>query len=196
MQYSAQVIGIYLVNNIMAPPGSANVFRSHRRIINRMSVEGLFEWVRVQASLGQTVIVREDGQCLLLPALRKDAVKPEMVATVERMISPTRKQNVAVIGDTTWAMNDSPSLSTTGQAIPFFGFLMGFTYIGHSVWVFNGALLAAGCRHADVLIVDSELVPGLRPDWEAEARRVMRNPQIMMHDRATYKLYEFTSKPN
>jgi len=95
-------------------------------------------------------------------------------------------------------MSDSPNLQAASQAIPFFGFLIGFTCIGHSVWVFNGAadLLIAGCRHADLLIVDSELIRGLRSDWEAEARRVLRNPQIMIHDRASYKLYEFTPRPN
>jgi hypothetical protein len=127
-----------------------------------------FESVRAKAAQGQLVIVRPDGQHLLLPALRKENLKAEMVAGVERMLPSTTKRNVAVIGDTTWAAGATPSLQTANQAIPFFGMLMGFACIGHSVWIFDGSadVFEPGCREADVLIVDSARLATLSSDWQ------------------------------
>jgi hypothetical protein len=68
---------------------------------------------------------------------------------------------------------------------------MGFATIGHAVWVFDAAsaeAVVAGCREADVLIVDRARLPALPPGWPAEAAKGMRNRQILVHDRATYRL--------
>jgi hypothetical protein len=80
-----------------------------------------------------------------------------------------------------------------GQVVfksPFFGILLGFAYIGHAVWVFEGhvSALAAGCREADVLIVDGEIVSYLTRDWAQFAGGAMRHREIYVHDRATYTL--------
>lgn len=108
------------------------------------------------------------------------------VAPIERMISPEVKRNIAVI-----AYTELEAVTTDiSKTIPFFGLLMGFAYIGHSVWIFEGhaSALAAGCRHADVLIVDGGMVPYLTEDWTSVAASVMRNAEIYMHDRRTYSL--------
>jgi hypothetical protein len=154
------------------------------------SIESRFDWVRMKAARRLLVVVPREGDCLLMPALAASSVKPEMVAAVERMIPSESLRNVAVIGNTTLPANVPPSIQALNQVIPFFGMLMGFTYIGHSVWVFDGALnqFGPGCRDADVLMVDSALVPILSDNWVAEARNVMRGRQILLHDRATYKL--------
>ena len=70
---------------------------------------------------------------------------------------------------------------------PFLGLLLGLAYIGHSVWIFEGhpSALAAGCRNADVLIVDGDMVPHLQEDWTAVASSVMRHREIYVHDRAS-----------
>ena len=151
--------------------------------------EGSFEQARTHAARGNLVIVRGDGQCLVLPALAKDSVNPNMIDSVEQIIPSTSKRNVAVIADTTWA-SATPSIQAANGAIPFFGMLMGFSCIGHSVWVFSGAgsLLGAGCRGADLLIVDSASVANLPRNWQVEAQGSMRSPQIVVHDRATYQL--------
>jgi hypothetical protein len=155
-----------------------------------VSAEDKFKAVREKAAQGQLVIFRPDGKYLLLPALRKDTVSPEMVAAVERMIPSKTRRNVAAISDTTWAEGDKPSLQSANQAIPFFGLLMGFTSIGHSVWIFDGAadIFEPGCREADVLIVDSARLPTLSTDCQGHAAKVMRNPQIFVHDRTSYQL--------
>jgi len=155
-----------------------------------LGIEDWFEKARTQAARGNLVVVRSDGQRLILPALPKTSVKPEMVAAIERMMPSTTKRNVAVIADTSWATSAPPSIQTANQAIPFFGLLMGIATVGHSVWIFDGAvqLLNAGCREADVLIVDSASLPLLPADWTIEAERAMRNPQILVHDRNSYQL--------
>jgi hypothetical protein len=152
--------------------------------------EDKFEPVRTKAAQGQLVVVRSDGKYLLLPALRTGALKAEMVAAVERMIPSTTKRNVAVIADTSWANAETPTLQTANHAVPFFGLLMGFTSTGHSVWLFDGAdnMFESGCRQADVLIVDSACLSALPSGWQCDASTVMRNPEILVHDRTTYQL--------
>ena len=45
-----------------------------------------------------------------------------------------------------------------------------------------------GCRSADLLIVDSAFLEKLASNWRNVAQQAMRNPQIVIHDRSTYKL--------
>jgi hypothetical protein len=155
-----------------------------------VNIQNSFELVRAKAAQGQLVIVRPDGQHLLLPAMGKENVRAEMVAGVERILPSTTRRNVAVIGDTTWATGAAPCIQTANQAIPFFGMLMGFACIGHAVWIFDGSVdvFESGCREADVLIVDSARLNALSSDWQHNAAKVMRSPQILVHDRATYQL--------
>jgi hypothetical protein len=164
--------------------------RGNIGIMMTLGIEDTFPAMRAKAAQGHLVILCPDGQHLILPALPKVAVRPEMLAAVERMLPSTIKRSVAVIGDTAWTTGSEPSLQTANQAIPFFGLLMGFASLGHLVWIFNGAanLLSAGCREADVLVVDSASVATLPRDWKAEAAKVMRNPEILIHDRASYQL--------
>jgi hypothetical protein len=154
------------------------------------NTEELFEQVRTEARNGNLVVLRLDGMHLLLPAMPSNSVRPEMKAAVEKLIPSTTKRMVAVIGDTSWASASHPSLQAANQAVPFWGLLMGFSSIGHAVWVFDGSgeLLCAGCSGADVLIVDSASLVTLPNSWQMEAAKVMRNPQILVHDRASYKL--------
>jgi hypothetical protein len=153
-------------------------------------IEEWFKQARGYAAEGNLVVLREDGKHLLLPAIRPTSVKPEMTAAIEQIIPSTTQRRVAVIGETSWSSSDHPTLQAANQAIPFWGMLMGFACIGHAVWVFRGSpdLLCAGCRDADVLIVDSAALAALPSDWQGEAARVMRNSQILVHDRASYKL--------
>ena len=58
------------------------------------------------------------------------------------------------------------------------------------MWIFEGhsSALAAGCKDADVMIVDSGMLPHLEKGWEEIASVAMRNANIVMHDRSTFKL--------
>jgi len=112
-----------------------------------------------------------------------------MLASVEGMIPSTIKRNLAVIADTTWA-EKSATIEAANRAIPFFGVLMGLSCIGHSVWIYDGSgeTLEAGCSAADVLIVDSSKLATLPGNWAARATKAMRTPEILIHDRANYRL--------
>jgi hypothetical protein len=118
------------------------------------------------------------------------SVKPELLAAIEQIMPSAQQRNVAVIADTSWAGDATTSIQAANSAIPFFGMLMGFASLGHSVWIFSGrsSLLTAGCSQADVLIVDEASVVSMPDDWLVEAKRVMRNPQVLIHDRASFKL--------
>ena len=74
------------------------------------------------------------------------------------------------------------------SAIPFVDYLMGFAALGHSVWVFEGhsSAIAAGCRDADLLLVDSGMLPALEkdPDWKKKAAAVMRKQEIKLISRS------------
>jgi hypothetical protein len=150
-----------------------------------------FAPVRQRAAQRQLVIVRPDGRQMTLPALAKDQAPASAVAAVERMLPPSVQRNVAAIVDTAWAMTEKPNLSDAGRAVPFFGLLMGFASIGHAVWLFEAATapaLVAGCCEADVVIVDSARLPTLPENWQTLAQAVVRNEQILVHDRATNQL--------
>jgi hypothetical protein len=58
------------------------------------------------------------------------------------------------------------------------------------VWIFEGhpSALQAGCRDADVLIVDSAMLPVLQTDWQDVAAAAMRNANLLVHDRANFQL--------
>jgi len=88
-------------------------------------------------------------------------------------------------------MEEKPSLHDAGRAVPFFGLLMGLATSGHSVWIFDGSLaaaLAAGCREADLAIVDSARLETLPESWQSLVAAVIRTPQILVHDHATHQL--------
>jgi len=73
-------------------------------------------------------------------------------------------------------------------AIPFIDHLLGFAALGHSVWIFEGhpGALRAGCRGADLLLVDSAMLPFLdeMPDWQLLALETMRSREIKLVSRA------------
>ena len=73
------------------------------------------------------------------------------------------------------------------RAIPFVDYLLGFSALGHSVWVFEGHAnaLAAGCRDADLLLVDSGMLPALEknPDWRQTALSGMKGQEIKLISR-------------
>ena len=62
--------------------------------------------------------------------------------------------------------------------------------MGHRVWIFEGRRddICAGCRHADLLLLDSGVLPSLAQGWEQMAADVMRNANILVHNRQTYQL--------
>ncbi|HEV3200025.1 MAG TPA: hypothetical protein VGZ73_19105 [Bryobacteraceae bacterium] len=77
------------------------------------------------------------------------------------------------------------------RQLPFLSALGQFAYIGHSVVIFEGhpSGFVASLRGADVLIVDSGMLPFLQPDWFEVAQSVFRDKgRVRVFDRETAQL--------
>jgi hypothetical protein len=152
-------------------------------------MEGIFAPIREKAAQGNLVILRPNGQFLVLPGIPREKANPEGVASMERLLPSTPRRRVAVVADTKWTLDASPSVQRASESIPFFGLLMGLTSIGHAVWVVGPETdLAGACRESDLLIVDSACAASMPRGWDERAYHAMSSRQILIHDRATYKL--------
>jgi len=162
--------------------------RSHPR--NAADQKDPFGAVRQAAARGQLVIVRPAGNFLLLPKLPAGSVSSEMTAGLDSLIPADCCRNIAVIAAVDSEISSTPTVTDIQRTIPFFGLLMAFSYLGHAVWVFDGKpdSLAAGCRDADVLLIDSQVLLSLSTGWLTTTASVMRNHNVLLHDRATSKL--------
>jgi hypothetical protein len=161
----------------------------------------LFEAVRrlaCEPALRHLILVRQNQSLICLACPARSSVKPEYVADVERIVPSDVKRSVAILAPTQpkFEPADANALPGTelviamGRTIPFFGMLIGFTAVGHAVWVFDGQpdTLAAGCKDADVLIIDSIKADTLTTKSVDDAAQVMRNANILLHDRKTGQL--------
>jgi hypothetical protein len=143
-----------------------------------------------QASSRQVALVTPGRMLMLQPCPPAGSMPASVVGHVEKLAPSKVKRKIAVIGYT-----ELKAVTTNlGKAIPFFGLLSGMAYVGHSVWIFEGhpSAMAAGCKDADVLIVDGDMVPHLAPDWKVVAAGVKPTIQIYVHDRATHSLRRAT----
>jgi hypothetical protein len=150
-----------------------------------------FASIRARAAQNYLVVLRPDGQVSSIPAMKKETMPAQAIASMEKMLPASTKRNVAVVAETAWAQASAPDVKAANTAIPFFGLLMGFATIGHAVWVFKTTrleMLVEGAREADVLIVDGVTAAVLPAGWLDAVRPSMRNPQILIHDRETFQL--------
>ena len=161
-------------------------------VSSRSDIREVLAKVREAASSGGLVILKPDRTHIVLPRLAETAELKTMAEQMDRMIPAATKRNIAAIAYTVFECEAGaePGLIEVSKAIPFLGILVGLSYIGHAVWVFEGhaSTLSAGCREADLLVVDSVMRPLLGPGWEAQAALAMRNANILVHDRATFQL--------
>ncbi len=127
------------------------------------------------------VIVTPGRMLMTRPCPPPDTMKAEAVQAIEQIVPRGTSLNIAVIAFTQLGhlMKNLPA------AIPFVGYLLGLSYVGHNVVVFEGhpSALKAGCRDADMLIVDEAMVPHLQKDWAGTAWSVMRGSQILVFGR-------------
>jgi hypothetical protein len=161
-------------------------------------IEAIFNTIRKTASGEQTLsgTQADDQRFLVLLTPRRmlmqvhcppaGSITPSQVEPMEKMLPAAVKRNVAVI-----AFTEIKALQADlSRAIPFVGLLLGFAYIGHAVWIFEGhpSVLAAGCKEADILLVDGGMLPYLPEDWQGLAAGAMRHPEIYVFDRASFQL--------
>jgi hypothetical protein len=166
------------------------------------TIADIFENAR-QAARGQQLpatdpnnrylVVVTPGRMLMhQPCPPAGSMPANQVASIEKLIPSSVKRGIAVI-----AYTEVQAVKTDiNKAIPFAGLLLGFAYLGHAVWVFEGheSALAAGCRDADALVVDGGMVPYLAGGWANIAASVMRHREIYVHDRTSYQLSRISVK--
>ncbi len=137
----------------------------------------------------QIVLVTPARITMLQSCPAPGSLKPEQLAAAEQLATAPAR-NVAVI-----AFTDLDAMSQQiEQAIPFFELLRKLGYLGHAVWIFEGhvSAMAAGCRDADLLIVDDGMIPYLPGNWRSVASGVMRGSDIHLFERQTGALRRLT----
>ena len=154
----------------------------------RPDIESVFSKARMAADesredgdglFHRQVIIVTPGRLLISKVCPLPSEIPaDELLRLTSLIPPHPPKNISVITYTFLEALKKDIL----QAIPFFGFLLGFAAIGHRVWIFEGhsSALQAGCREADILIVDGGILPFLGDDidWRNIALGVMRGKEI------------------
>ncbi len=188
-------IGIYFkIIIILNMPETRSLFTPHMpEVYIRPDIESVFSKARSASDntregedglFRRQVVIVTPGRLLI----SKICPLPSEISAKEKsllssLISPQSPLNVAVIAFTYLESLKSDLL----QAIPFFGYLLGFAALGHRVWVFEGhsSALTAGCRDADFLLVDREMQPflGENDNWRITAQKVMRGQTIKIINR-------------
>ena len=160
-------------------------------VSSRSDIEEVFARLRRTAADG-IAILKPDRTHIVMPRLAKSESLEATAKAMDQLVPGAVKRNIAVISVTVFetANGAAPGLAEVSRAIPFLGMLVGLSYIGHCVWVFEGhtSALGAGCRNADILIVDSALHGKLAAGWDGQCLSTMRNGNILVHDRVGFQL--------
>jgi len=161
------------------PPNLEEIFAKARKV-------GTGELSPTNSKGRHTAVVTPGRMVMMHPCPEPGTMSPTAVESVEKLLPSTTKRQIAVIAYTDLRAMRADLMKT----IPFYGMLTGMAYIGHSVWIFEGhpSALRVGCRDADILIVDEEMIPFLQADWIETATAVMRTPLIYKHHRRTFSL--------
>ena len=157
----------------------------------RPEISSIFSRARAAAAQTQTsddgidrhqVIIITPGRLLIAKSCPVVGdILEKQITLLKKLVPPHPLVNIAVL-----AYTHIDALKTDiKRAIPFFDFLLGFATLGHTVWIFEGhsSALSAGCREADLLLVDSGLLPALEannPDWRTQALQSMRGNTIRL----------------
>ena len=163
-------------------------------VVLAANIGEIFEKIRKIAAgekgKGGLVILRPNRTYLTVPPMSESPELKKFADGLARLFPAGIQRNIAVISNTEFGNGSTPSVAEVNKAIPFFGLLMGLTYLGHAVWVFEGhsSALQAGCWNADALLIDSAMLPLLPAGWQDTASDAMRNANILVHDRATFQL--------
>ncbi|NMB62487.1 MAG: hypothetical protein GYA18_09140 [Chloroflexi bacterium] len=163
-----------------------NIFQVHMPEVDiRPDLKVIFQEARELAdqetlladgTLQRRVVIVSPGRLILL----KDSYPPDTLPSENRIVLedllPSEKTlKIAVI-----AYTYLEALRTDiRKAIPFFDYLLGFTYLGHAVWIFEGhsSAMADGCRDADYVLVDQRMLPYLDEDW----RQIIQSENNRIH---------------
>jgi hypothetical protein len=146
----------------------------------RLASEGPDIATLTAAPAGQRniIIVTPGRATIVQPCPRPGSMDGSAVQAIEKIAPQQKPSNIAVIAFTQL----DAIMKSISKAIPFLGYIMGLSYIGHNVIVFEGhpSAIKAGCRDADMVIADEAMVPHLQRDWMSVVLSVMRGSQLLI----------------
>jgi hypothetical protein len=132
------------------------------------------------------------GRLIMLdPCPERDSVPEDELLPMLAVLPSKSPLNISVVSYT----NIEALTTDMTKAIPFRGYLLAWATAGHNVIVFEGhpSAFESGVRDADVLLMDSGMLPFVQFNWVEAAQRVMRpEGKIFLHDRKTFTLSLFT----
>lgn len=139
-------------------PGMEEIFTEAKNLAQN-------ETILADKSRLRHVVIVSPGRLLLIKDTYPEGTLPsESRLALEKLLPSDNTLKIAVI-----AFTEMDALrADIRKAIPFFDYLLGFAYLGHAVWIFEGhaSVLEMGCRDADFVLVDQRMVEFLDPDWE------------------------------
>jgi hypothetical protein len=164
--------------------------------------EVLFDEVRARAAKPdarrQIVLVRADRSLLLMPCIPREAMTKDQLAQARRIIPEGTPRSIAVIASTNLVADASDAqqppavaqLHAAGRAIPFFGLILNLASAGNRVWIFDSERewLVPGCRHADLLFIDSDRAGKIPERALDDAAEAMQSANIAVYNRSTRKM--------
>ena len=193
-------------SKIVKFPRPESIFEAHMPVVAQLpNMESVFASARLcsipndptskdHREARQAVIVLPDRRLLILPMFDPKQVSIDPRQQAKSVLRSDRPLHISVIACTGFkglVQDEEVTVSAMIRSIPFLSFLASYAYVGHTVVVFEGhySALEAGIRNADLLIVDSGMLPFLQMDWATVAFRVTRaNARIFVHDREHYAL--------
>jgi hypothetical protein len=158
----------------------------------RHNVEEFFAEARSAAAKSPdgrgVTLIGPDRAVIVLPVPQPS---PAMDAQLPKVpdIPSDRPLDIAVIANTgilATVQGIPPKVEEVAKVIPFLGALIAFGYAGHRVWIFEGhpSTLAAGLQNAEILLLDSGMLPMLQSDWMSVAQNRMDPPcRVLIYSR-------------
>jgi hypothetical protein len=186
-------MALTIIDDVPGSPTPDDLFQPHMpgvAVLDDMDTH--FARAREQSANGpegRCVVIVTPGRLLMsVPTPPLGSMPESAKQTVRAMLHGDRPLDVSIVSYTRLEalMADEQVLKCIPKCIPLFGHLLVFTHLGHRVVVFEGHPTAfeAGVRNADVLLVDSGMLPFLQEDWAAVAFRVMKEgARILVHER-------------
>lgn len=135
---------------------------------------------------GRSVAIVTPGRLIMSVACPPaNAVSPQMLEGVRRIVPENPKQQITVIANNNVVAANAYTAREANTLIPFLGYLTGMAFDGHTVVVFEGhpSALATGCQGSTLLLVDQAMAEHLQPDWASVAASSMKTPNILMFGR-------------
>lgn len=169
------------------------------KVVELPVMDNLFAKLRRQsAQIRGISLLRPDRSSFVLAAPAPGTIPEMMTSAVTALVPPGKSRNIAAIAAPGSLVGDPaapPTLADVARQVPFFGLLVALAYTGNVAWIFDASLatgsagiISAGCRDADVLMLDSDALPALPRGWQESAGAAMRNANILVFDRSRQKL--------